>query len=375
MMIIGVPAEIAATEDRVALTPDGAGMLVSEGHQVLVESGAGLGARFQDAEYRDAGAELLRVPDEIYGRADLIVKVAALLSPEIERLRRDQIVLAFHHLAVCSEARRSSLSRSGATLIAYEAIEDARGDLPVLHAMSAIAGPLAVDEAMRFLPPTHDERKPSPAGCRAGRGVDVVILGAGGVGWTAARTALTRRARVTVLDPDNDALRRVERTLGRGVSTRSAHPLEIWRAIGSADVLIGAVLVRGRRSPHVVSRTMVDAMKAGSVIVDVSIDQGGCVETSRPTSLDDPVYFEKRVTQYAVPNMASAVARTASLALTNAALPFVQALAWRGLREALERVPGLAAGVCLGRGAPDSPPFDHLPDVQSEALHGMVNVG
>lgn len=180
---------------------------------------------------------------------------------------------------------------------------------------------------------------------------------------------------MTVLDIDGGALRRVEKDLGHGLRTNLAHPLQIWRALGSADILIGAVLVRGQRAPHVVSRTMVDAMKPGAVIVDLSIDQGGCVETSRPTTLDDPIYSEKRVTQYAVPNMASAMARTASMALSSTTFPFVQELSGRGLRAALEKVPGLASGVCLYRGMPVSTNLAQHLGVRALTLRDVANTG
>lgn len=374
-MIIGMPVEIAPGENRVALTPTGARSLMRQGHRVIVESGAGTGAGFPDAEYRHAGVDIVRDPGEVYGRAELIVKVAALLAPEITCLRKGQIVLAFHHLAVAGEDRLARLRCSGATLIGYEMIEDVGGELSVLHSMSEIAGPLAVDEAMRLLRAPAGGRKQRPTGGPAGCDVGVVILGAGGVGSAAARAALDQGARVTVLDIDGGALRRVEKDLGHGLRTNLAHPLQIWRALGSADILIGAVLVRGQRAPHVVSRTMVDAMKPGAVIVDLSIDQGGCVETSRPTTLDDPIYSEKRVTQYAVPNMASAMARTASMALSSTTFPFVQELSGRGLRAALEKVPGLASGVCLYRGMPVSTNLAQHLGVRALTLRDVANTG
>ena len=349
-MIIGVPLEMAPTEHRVGLTPAGARALVARGHDVVVESGAGHASRFADEEYRAAGARVVYDGEEVYGRASLVAKVAALTEKESQLLTEGQIVLAFHHLAAASRRSLDHLLRSGATLVGYEVVEDPRGDRPILHAMSEIAGQMAVHVAAHYLETRAGGRGIILGGSTGIPPAHVVILGAGVVGTWAAKTALGNGAHVTILDNNLSALRRVADSLGRHVVTQVAHEQAIARAAAFADVLMGAVLIPGERAPHVVTRDMVRTMKPGSVILDISIDQGGCVETSRPTTLADPVFVESGVTHYAVPNMSSAVARTASLALTYSGLPFVQTLADLGLEETVRESPGLAAGVYVYRG-------------------------
>jgi alanine dehydrogenase len=349
-MNIGVPLERGATENRVALTPAGVRTLTQRGHALVVQSGAGLASRFDDEEYRAAGARVVYDREEVFGRSELLLKVARPDPGEARLVARGQTILAFHHLAAAPRGLVEALLDSGATLIGYEVIEDAGGDLPVLHAMSEIAGQLAVHIAAHNLETRRGGRGILLGGATGIPAAHVVILGAGVVGTWAARTALGNGAQVTLLDSRLAALRRAEEKLGTGVVTEMAHERTIDRASAYADALIGAVLVRGERSPHLVSRDMVRRMKPGAVIVDLSIDQGGCVETSRPTSLVDPIYVESEVTHYAVPNTTSAVARTASLALTYASLPPIRALADLGVEAALRDTPGLAAGVYAYRG-------------------------
>jgi alanine dehydrogenase len=349
-MIIGVPLERDPTENRVSLTPAGTRTLVHCGHMVVVESGAGRLSRFTDDEYGAAGAHLVYDHEEVFGRADLIMKVTAIRPPEVPLLREQQIVFGFHHLAAASREHLSALLRRGVTLIGFEVTEDAAGDVPILHAMSEIAGQLAVTVAAHRLETRGGGRGILLGGSTGIPPAHVVVLGAGVAGTWAARTALGNGAQVTMLDTRLGALRRVEEIFGRSVVTEVAHLFSITRAVSYADVLIGAILVRGERTPHAVTHAMVGGMKKGAVIIDVSIDQGGCVETSRPTTLQDPVFVEDGIIHYAVPNMASAVARTASLALTYAALPFVQTLADMGLEPALAQEAGLARGVYAYRG-------------------------
>ena len=349
-MIIGVPCERSANESRVGLTPSAAGALTRAGHQVVVESGAGEAARFGDDDYRLSGASIAYKFEEVAGRSDLLLKVSGLKLGEVPFLHEGQAVLGFHHLAASGRPLLDALLDSGATLIGCEVIEDERGDLHVLRAMSEIAGQLAVHVGAHYLETRAGGRGILLGGAPGIPPAHVVVLGAGVVGLSAAQTASGNMAQVTVLDKRTDALRRVGELLGRGVVTELAHEQSIARAVAYADVLIGAVLVRGERASRAVTRAMVSRMKPGSVIVDVSIDQGGCVETSRPTTLDDPVFVEKGVTHYCVPNMASAVARTASLALTGALLPSVRALANSGIASAIANDRGLAAGTYIHRG-------------------------
>jgi alanine dehydrogenase len=349
-MIIGVPVERDATENRVALTPAGARALAHRGHTVVVESGAGRASRFGNDEYAAAGAHLVYDHEEVFGRADLVLKVSALRSPEVPLLREGQTVLAFHHLAAASREHLHSVLRRGVTLIGYEVVEDGAGDAPILHAMSEIGGQLAVNVAAHLLQTGAGGRGILLGGSTGIPPAHVVILGAGVSGTWAARTALGNGAQVTLLDTSLQALRRAEEVFGRQVVTELSHLFSVTRAVSYADVLIGAILVRGERTSHVVTRAMVGGMKPGTVIIDLSIDQGGCVETSRPTTLEDPVFVEDGIVHYAVPNLGSAVARTSSLALTYAALPFVQILADRGVEEALAKERGLARGVYVFRG-------------------------
>jgi alanine dehydrogenase len=349
-MIVGVPLERNPTENRVALTPAGTRTLVHRGHPVVVESGAGRASRFTDDEYSAAGAHLVYDHEEVFGRADLVMKVSALRPPEVPLLREGQTVFGFHHLAAASRDHLNALLRRGVTLIGGEIVEDAAGDAPILHAMSEIAGQLAVTVAAHCLETGAGGRGILLGGSTGIPPAHVVILGAGVAGTWAARAALGNGAQVTMLDTRLTALRRAEEIFGRGIVTEVAHLFSVARAAAYADVLIGAVLLRGERAPQVVTRAMVGTMKPGSVIIDLSIDQGGCVESSRPTTLQDPVFVEEGIIHYAVPNMASAVARTASLALTYAALPFVQALADQGLEAALSGEAGLARGVYTYRG-------------------------
>jgi alanine dehydrogenase len=354
-MNIGVLSELDATEHRVALTPSGASALIRDGHRVTIHSGAGDDARFSDEQYEGVGARLVEGREEVFGRSELLLKVSSLKPQEVTLLAEGQAVLAFHHLAAADRALVDGVLSRGVTLIGYEVIEDPQEDLPILHAMSEIAGQMAVHVAGRYLETRAGGRGILLGGATGIPPAHVVILGAGVVGLWAARIAVGNRAQVFVMDSSVQALRHAEETFGRNVITEVAQPHSIARAASFADVLIGAVLNRGDKSPLVVSREMVEGMKPGSVIIDVSIDQGGCVETSRPTSLEEPTFIEEGITHFAVPNMTSAVARTASVALAHAALPYIQALADDGIETALRNNPGIAAGAYSYRGNLVSP--------------------
>jgi alanine dehydrogenase len=349
-MNIGVPSERLSRENRVGLTPAGARRLVLHGHDVLVEPGAGSFARFPDEDYRAAGARVLPDRGALFEQCELLLKVGPLAPAELPLVREGQTVLAFHHLAASDRGAVDALRRRGATLIGYEVIEDAAGDLPVLHAMSEIAGQLAVHVGGHYLETRAGGRGVLLGGATGVPPAHVVILGAGVVGGWAARIAAGNGAQVTLLDSSLTALRRFAGAPGQRVVTEMAGPLAVERAVAYADIVVGAVLERGARAPRVVTRDMVETMKPGSVIVDVSIDQGGCVETSRPTTLEDPVFVTSEVTHFAVPNLTSAVARTASQALTHASIPWVLALADSGVELALKDDAGLARGVYMYRG-------------------------
>lgn len=348
-MDVGIPLEVADAERRVALTPAGVRRLARAGHRVFIECSAGKASRFSDEEYHDAGAQLAYDAEELYGRADLLLKVASPSAREYELLRQDQILVCFLRPAVAPERGMRSLLERRVAAIALELIEDEQGNAPVLRAMSEIAGPMSVHIAAHLLE------------SEAGRGIllggapgippaTVVILGAGVVGTTAARTALGNGAQVFVLDREVDRLRVLDQLLDRRAITMLADHYQVSRAVEFADVLIGAVMIRADRTPSVVTDAMVRAMKPGSVVVDVSIDQGGCLESSRPTTILQPTYLYENVVHYAVPNMPSSVARTATYALTNTCLPYVLEIANRGVREACAADPGLRRGLVTADG-------------------------
>jgi alanine dehydrogenase len=287
-------------------------------------------------------------------------------------LRRGQMVLAFHHLAAAPRAFVEELLETGATLIGYEILEDVRADIPVLHAMSEIAGQLSVHVGAHYLETQSGGRGVLLGGATGIPRAGVAILGAGVVGLWAARTALGNGAQVTVIDARESAVERAGVALGAGASVMLADDATIASAVARADLLIGAILNRGAKTPLAVKRSAVETMKPGSVIIDVSIDQGGCVETSRPTTLSDPVYSDRGVTHYCVPNMASAVGHSASVALTRALMPFVLKLAREGLESAISTDAGLAAGIYVHRGHLVSEAVARAFGIEAEPLPGAL---
>jgi alanine dehydrogenase len=349
-MVIGTPLERLRHENRVGITPFGVRRLTRAGHTVLVQKDAGSAARFSDQDYESSGAQVVYDPEEVYKRADLICRMSGLSPEEVALLEPEVAVCGFHHLAVAPRAHVEQLMELKTTLVGYEIIRDAAGDLPVLTPMSEIAGQMAVQVAAHLL---QNEN--------AGRGVllgavpgvpppTVLVLGAGTGGQSAARAALAAGAHVIVMDADLRKLRTLNRQLSGQVVTVVGAMGQLEKYTAIADVVVGAVLIPGARSPFVVTEDMVRAMKPGSVIVDVSIDQGGCVETSRPTTHEHPTFVVHDVVHYCVPNMSANLARTASRALATAAMPYVLELAKHSVDGALAADPGLAAGVYLHRG-------------------------
>jgi alanine dehydrogenase len=349
-MIIGVPRETHRHEHRVGLNPFAVSRLTRQGHQVLIERAAGEEARFADRDYENQGGKIVFSTEEIYGRADVVARVGTIATEELDALKRGSIICGFQHLAIAPRKTVDRLMELEATLIGYEIIRDRYGDLPVLIPFSEMAGQMAVTIAAYYL---QNEEK--------GRGIlmgnvtgvpppTVLILGAGTAGHSAARQALASGAHVIVLDADLRKLRRINHELaGKGVTAvPGMDRLERYTTI--ADVVIGAILIPGGRAPFLVTEGMIKAMKPGSVVIDVSIDQGGCIETSRPTTIADPTFIVHDVVHYCVPNMTANVARTASRALANAALPYLMELAARGLEPTLRENPDMADGVYLYRG-------------------------
>lgn len=324
-MIVGVPKEIKDNEYRVALTPFGAEALVRAGHRVLVQAGAGEGSGFSDDEYRRAGAEVVADAAEAWA-AELVVKVKEPQPAEYQYLREGLILFAFLHLAAAPELARQLVER-GVTAIAYETVRLPDGTLPLLAPMSAIAGRMAPQIAAQYLTRVYGGRGKLLAGVPGVAPARVVVLGAGTVGTNATRIALGMGAQVTLLDRNLERLRRLDLALGGRAITVASSPAAIAEAVRHADAVIGAVLVPGARASVLVTEEMVATMQPGSVIIDVAVDQGGCVETIRPTTHSDPVYTVHGVLHYGVTNMPAAVPRTATMALCDATLPYVLRLA------------------------------------------------
>ena len=343
-MKIGVPKEIKTREYRVGLTPAGVRELALHGHQVLAEHNAGLGIGCDDDSYRAAGATVVATANEVFAAADLIVKVKEPQPVEIAMLRPGQVLFTYLHLAA-DRAQTEGLLHSGATCIAYETVTDKAGTLPLLAPMSEVAGRMAVQVGAHCL-----EREQGGAGILLGGvpGVPpakVVVLGGGVAGTNAARMAVGLEASVTIIDKSLPRLKELDLQFGPRATTLFATAHAIEAAVLAADLVIGAVLVPGAAAPRLVTREMVRGMRPGSVLVDIAIDQGGCFETSRPTTHSAPTYVEHNVVHYCVTNMPGAVARTSTFALTNATLPFVLALAEKGWRKAMTDDPHLREGL------------------------------
>ena len=348
-MLIGVPKEIKVHEYRVGLTPSSVRELHAHGHALLVQSGAGRGIGASDEDYRAAGATIADTPEEIFARAEMIVKVKEPQAAERALMREGQILFTYLHLAP-DPAQAADLVASGAVCIAYETVTQPGGGLPLLAPMSEVAGRMAVQAGAHCL-----EREQGGMGILLGGvpGVEpakIVILGAGVVGSNAAQIAVGTGAQVVVIDRSLDALRRLERLLGARAMTVHSNRDNIERHVLAADLVIGGILIPGAAAPKLVSTAMVAAMKPGAVIVDVAIDQGGCCETSRPTTHADPTYLVGEVLHYCVANMPGAVPRTSTHALNNATLPFVLQLANKGWKAALAANPHLRAGLNVAFG-------------------------
>src|SRR3954468_11317225 len=342
-MKIGVVKEIKPDEYRIALTPAGARELVQRGHDVLVEAGAGEGSSFPDDAYRAVGASLASV-EEVWEDAELLLKVKEPLELEYPRLREGLVLFTYLHLAASEELTRA-LAESGAACVAYETVETDNHALPLLAPMSEIAGRLSAQAGAYFLEKPLGGRGLLLGGVPGVAPGRVLVIGGGIVGYNAAVIAIGLGANVTILERSIDRMRHLDEILSGRVSLVMSSSLQIAESIKEADVVIGAVLIPGARAPKLITRDMLRDMKEGSVFCDVAIDQGGCAETSHPTTHSEPVYDVEGVTHYCVANMPGAVPITATKALTNATLPFVEAIADYGLREAVAQDPSLALGV------------------------------
>lgn len=369
---VGIPREVKNNEFRVAITPAGVHELVRNGHEVFVEQSAGLGSSITDEEYVAAGAGILATADEVWATADLLLKVKEPIAEEYHRLRKDQTLFTYLHLAA-SRACTDALLESGTTAIAYETVEAANRALPLLAPMSEVAGRIAPQVGAYHLMRSAGGRGALPGGVPGVAAARAVVIGGGVSGWNAAQIAIGMGFHVTLLDKDINKLREADRIFGNKVQTIASNAYELEKAVLEADLVIGAVLIPGAKAPKLVTNELVSRMKPGSVLVDIAIDQGGCFEDSRPTTHAEPTFTVHNSVFYCVANMPGAVPNTSTHALTNATLPYIVELANRGWREALRRDSALAKGLNTHEGEVVYGPVAEahgLPSVELTSLIG-----
>jgi alanine dehydrogenase len=343
-VIVGLPKEIKDNEYRVGLTPAGVRALTDAGHQVIVEKGAGEGSGFEDALYQRAGARLIDSADDVWKTADMIVKVKEPIAPEYPLMREGQLLFTYLHLAPDRELTKQLIDRK-VTGIAYETITDRRGTLPLLTPMSEVAGRMAIQVGAHYLEKMSGGRGILLGGVPGVPAARVVIIGGGVVGTNAAKIAVGMGAHVTIIDNNLDRLRELDDIFLSKISTLASSAYMIHDAISQADLIVGAVLVPGAAAPKLVTKSMLKDVPNGSVIVDVAVDQGGCIETTHPTTHSNPTYYVEGVLHYCVANMPGAVPRTSTFALTNATLPYALKLANKGFMPAISSDQGLKEGV------------------------------
>jgi alanine dehydrogenase len=343
-VIVGLPKEIKDNEYRVGLTPAGVRALTEAGHKVVVEKSAGEGSGFEDALYERAGAEIIGSADDVWAEAEMIVKVKEPIEPEYKRMKEGLLLFTYLHLAPDPKQTQALLEHK-VTGIAYETITDKRGTLPLLTPMSEVAGRMAVQVGAQYLEKMNGGRGVLLGGVPGVPAARIVIIGGGVVGTNAAKIAVGMGAQVTIVDKNLDRLRELDDIFLSKISTLASSAYAIHGAIAEADLIIGAVLVPGAAAPKLVTREMLKDVSNGAVIVDVAVDQGGCIETTRPTTHSHPTYYEEGVLHYCVANMPGAVPRTSTFALTNATLPYALRLANRGFLGAISSDPGLKEGV------------------------------
>jgi len=348
-MIIGVPKEIKEAEYRVSVVPAGIEQLRKAGHRVLVESAAGLGSGISDSEFVDAGAEIVPTPEYVFEHAELIVKVKEPQPEEYGMIRPGQMIFTYFHFAACRELVDAMLA-SGCICIAYETIQLPDCSLPLLTPMSEVAGRMAIQEGAKYLERPMEGRGILLAGVPGVPPAQVVILGGGIVGGNAAKIAAGIGASVTIMDVNLERLRYLDDVMPKNVTTLYSNTYTIRQKLRDADLVIGAVLLRGARAPILVTREMLKLMKPGAVMVDVAVDQGGCFETTRPTTHSHPTYIVDGIVHYAVTNMPGAVAGTSTFALTNETLPYVLHIAEKGYPDALMDNQALKAGLNIAQG-------------------------
>jgi len=343
-MLIGIPQEIKNNENRVALTPGGCYELVQHGHQVLVQADAGVGSGFEDEEYVAAGASISPSIEDVYARAEMIIKVKEPIEPEYELIRAGQLLFTYFHFA-SSRPLTDAMIASGATCIAYETVELPDHSLPLLVPMSEVAGRMSIQEGAKYLEKPVKGRGVLLGGVPGVPPGKVVILGGGVVGMQAAKMAAGLGAQVIIFDVNLNRLRYLNEVMPSNVVTLYSNAYNIKREIANADLIVGAVLIHGAKAPKLIKREMLKDMRAGTVLVDVAVDQGGCIETCKPTTHADPTYIIDDVVHYCVANMPGAVPYTSTIALTNATLPYAVRLANLGWQKACAKDPALAKGL------------------------------
>ncbi len=349
-LAIGIPKEREPFEYRIGMTPAAVSVMTARGHQCYVEAGAGVGSGFSDEVFQEAGAQLTYSPDEVFRRADLLLKIQRPTEQELAWMRQGQILMSFMFLAAAHERYIQTLQEKQTTVIAYELIQEEDGRLPVMYPLSQIGGRMAAQTAAHYMLNIKGGKGILLGGIAGVPPADVVIVGAGVVGTSAADSFLRNGARVILLDKNLRVLQEAHERFGGQVTTMVSHDFNLVRVCQFADVLVGAVQVPGQRAPIILTREMVRSMRPGSLIIDVSIDQGGCVETSRPTRHDDPVFVAEDVLHYCVPNMPGVVGRSATHAFVNAACPFVMQVADEGLEAALAHNAALRRGMAINGG-------------------------
>lgn len=369
-MIIGVPREIKDNEYRVAMTPGGARQLSEAGHQVWVETDAGEGSGFSDEEYEACGAKIVATNADAWS-AQMVVKVKEPQPGEYAFMRPDLVLFTYLHLAAEERLTREMMSR-GLTGIAYETVEAPNGHLPLLTPMSEVAGRMAIQVGAHYLEKMNGGRGKLLGGVPGVRPADVVIIGAGVVGTNAAQVALGMGANVVLIDLNLDRLRYLNEVLSGRLTTLSSNPLSIAEAVKRADLLIGAVLIKGAKAPKLVSREMIGTMNPGSVVVDVAVDQGGCIETTHPTAHSNPTFLVDGVVHYCVANMPGAVPRTSTYALSNATLPYMVKLANMGAEAAIRADPALAKGINTYKGKITYPAVAEAFGLEYAPLEGLL---
>lgn len=348
-MIIGVPKEIKNNENRVALTPSGANELAKRGHEVLIQASAGEGSDFSDELYQNSGAKILPTIEEVYAKADIILKVKEPIAPEYDLIRKEQVLFTYFHFASDADLTHAMI-KSEAICLAYETVEKPDRSLPLLIPMSEVAGRMAVQKGANYLEKPYGGRGILLGGVPGVLPAKVIILGGGIVGTNAAHMAAGLGADVTIMDVSLARMRYLSEMMPSNVNTMMSNEMNIRKVIKDADLIIGAILITGAKAPHLITRDMLKDMKNGTVLVDVAVDQGGCIETCRPTTHQDPTFTIDGIIHYCVANMPGAVPFTSTLALTNATLPYVIQLADKGWKKAARENIELKAGLNIIRG-------------------------